>query len=105
MEALIDSGADFTILPIEIAGVLSIKLDTNKKTSFEGAGGNHFIVYPSPVKIEHIIRQSGFRVIKWEAVVYFAESQPAILLGNNGFLDQVKVIFNGKDKTIEIMDG
>jgi hypothetical protein len=102
VEAVIDSGADFTIFPIEIAGVLNLKLDKNSKKNFIGAGSNPFTVYPSPVKIEHILRQSGFRSLKWKTDVYFAESQPAILLGNQGFLDQFVVTFDGKKKEIEI---
>ena len=103
VEAVIDSGADFTILPIEIAGELGIKLDVKSKVTFYGAGGNPFTVYPSPVQIEHILRQSGFRQIAWKAHLYFAESQPAILLGNHGFLDQFEVRLKGKTKETEII--
>lgn len=101
-EAVIDSGSDFTILPIEIAGILDIKLDTHTKTIFHGAGGNPFPVYPSPVNIEHILRQSGFRPIKWQTKVFFAESQPAILLGHKGFLEKFKVTLDGKKKEVVI---
>ena len=55
MEALIDSGADFTILPIEIANILEIDLDSAAKKTFQGAGGNPFHVYPSAVAVEHIL--------------------------------------------------
>lgn len=101
-EALIDSGADFTILPIEIAGVLNIKLDGSTKMDFHGAGNNSFTVYPSQVRIEHLIRQDGFRPLVWKTAVYFAESQPAILLGNRGFLENFKVTLDGKKKETEI---
>lgn len=103
VEAIIDSGADFTILPIEIAGELGIKLDVKSKATFYGAGGNPFTVYPSPVQIEHVLRQNGFRQITWKASLYFAESQPAILLGNHGFLDQFEVRLKGKTKETEII--
>lgn len=101
-EAIIDSGADFTILPIEIAGVLDIKLDGHTKATFHGAGGNPFPVYPSPVNIEHILRQGGFRTISWQTKVFFAESQPAILLGHKGFLEKFRVTLDGKRKEVEI---
>lgn len=101
-EAIIDSGADFTILPIEIAGILDIKLDGHTKTTFHGAGGNPFPVYPSPINIEHILRQSGFRTINWQTKVFFAESQPAILLGHKGFLEKFRVTLDGKRKEVEI---
>ncbi|OGJ43433.1 hypothetical protein A3J23_02345 [Candidatus Peregrinibacteria bacterium RIFCSPLOWO2_02_FULL_48_14] len=101
-EAVIDSGADFTILPIEIAGILCIKLDSRTKTTFHGAGSNAFTVYPSPVKIEHMLRQGGFRTIKWSVKVFFAEAQPTILLGYQGFLERFRIILDGKKKELEI---
>lgn len=102
LEALVDSGADHTILPIEIAGELDLKLDKRTKSIFYGAGGNPFTVYRSQVKLECIIRQAGFRSYNWKSFVYFAESQPTILLGNKGFLDQFKVTLNGIKREVEI---
>lgn len=101
-EAIIDSGADFNILPIEIAGTLGLKLDGRTKTKFHGAGNNSFTVYPSPINLNHIIRQGGFRPITWKAKVLFAESQPGILLGHKSFLEKFKVTLNGKNKELEI---
>lgn len=101
-EAIIDSGADFTILPIEIAGVLDIKLDPRTKTTFHGAGNNSFTVYPSLVEIEHTLRQGGFRPIRWKTEVFFAESQPGILLGQKGFLEKFRVTLDGQRKETEI---
>lgn len=104
VKGVIDSGSDCTILPIELASSLNLKLDPKQKTSFIGAGKNSFNVYPSPVKIEHILRQSGFRNIQWKSQVYFAESQPSILLGHQGFLENFKVVLDGKMKETEIID-
>lgn len=101
-EAIIDSGADFTILPIEVAGILDIKLDAHEKKVFHGAGSNPFSVYPSPVNVEHILRQGGFRTITWRKKVFFAESQPAILLGHKGFLEKFRIILDGRRKEVEI---
>lgn len=101
-EAIIDSGADFTILPIEIAGILDVKLDPRNKKTFHGAGSNPFTVYPSPFEIEHILRQDGFRAIRWKTKVFFAESQPAILLGQKGFLERFKVTLDGRKKELVI---
>ena len=99
---VIDSGADCTILPIELAGELDLKLDAKKKTSFIGAGKNPFTVYPSPIEIKHVIRQNGFRDLEWSSKVYFAESQPSILLGNKGFLEHFKVTLDGTKRELEI---
>ncbi len=101
-EAIVDSGADFTILPIEMAGVLGLKLEAREKRTFYGAGSSPFSVYRSSEKIEHMLRQSGFRTITWKTEVYFAESQPGILLGYKGFLEDFKIVLDGKKKELEV---
>jgi hypothetical protein len=101
-EAIIDSGADFTILPIEMAGFLGIKLETKAKMIFHGAGSNPFTVYRSPVEVEHILRQAGFRAIDWVSKVFFAELQPGILLGHKGFLEFFRVTLDGRKREVEI---
>ena len=101
-DATIDSGADFSILSIEMAKVLDIKLDHRSKKTIESAGGNTFTVYPSPISIEHIIRQKGFRTLKWKALVYFSEIQPTILLGQKGFLDKLIVTLDGRKKEVRL---
>jgi hypothetical protein len=103
LDAIVDSGSDFSIFPIEIAGQLNIKLNGKTKESFIGAGNNPFTVYKSPIEVEHVIMLSGFRPLKWKSVVYFAESQPAILLGHHGFLDRFKIILDGKKQEMEII--
>ena len=102
VRAIIDSGADFTILPIETAKQLDVKLD--KKTVFYAAGGNQFSVYKSPIELAYLVRKIGFRSITHKTIVYFAESQTTILLGNHGFLDHLRITLNGPKKRIEIME-
>lgn len=99
---LVDSGSDYVILPIEIAGKLKLKLDVNSYFRIASAGGDIFRVYKSPVKIEHIIKQMGHRDIKCTSPVYFAESSGTFLLGQSGFLNQFKVTLNGKERSLEI---
>lgn len=100
--ALVDSGADFSIIPIEIADYLNVELDKDLHTKFAGAGDNLFDVYYSPVKISHSLYQKGFRAITWKTHVYFADHQPSILLGHSGFLEFFKVTFDGIKKEIQI---
>lgn len=101
--ALIDSGADYTVLPIEIAGKLNLKISDQPRYSILGAGGSTFTIYKSPTEIEHQIEKRGFRELKWKSFVYFAESGSTILLGQNGFLSNLKVTLNGKSKQVEIV--
>lgn len=100
--ALIDSGADYSIFPIEMAGIFKLKISDQPQYNILGAGGEIFKIYKSPIEIGHIIQKRGFRDIKWKSFVYFAESGNTILLGQNGFLNRFKVSLNGKEKTVEI---
>ncbi|MBD3331071.1 hypothetical protein GF354_06145 [Candidatus Peregrinibacteria bacterium] len=81
---LIDSGADYSILPIEIAGKFNLELGSQPRYTVQGAGGSRFTIYRSPIEIDHIIKKRGFRDIKWKSTVYFSESGSTILLGQNG---------------------
>jgi len=101
--SLIDSGADYSVLPIEIASIFNLQLSDQPRYNILGAGGNSFQIYKSPIEIEHIIQKIGFRAIQWKSYVYFAESGSTILLGQNGFLNQLKVTLNGKNKEVEIL--
>jgi hypothetical protein len=101
--SLIDSGADYSILPIEIAGIFNLKLSDQPSYEILGAGGNSFTIYKSPIEIEQTMRKRGFRDINWKSYVYFAESGSTILLGQNSFLNHFEIILNGKNKNVEIV--
>ncbi len=100
--ALVDSGADYSILPIEIAGILNLDLSNQPRFDILGAGGSTFRVYKSPIELEHSIQKRGFREIRWQDTVYFAESGSTILLGQNGFFKHLKVTLDGKNREIQI---
>jgi predicted aspartyl protease len=100
--SLVDSGADYTILPIEAAGKLKLNLSDQPRYSLLGAGGNTFTIYKSPIEVEFVIEKKGFRSILGKSIVYFAESGSTVLLGQNGFLKYFKVVLNGKNKEVEI---
>lgn len=101
--ALVDSGSDYTILPIEVAGILNLKLSTNRQFNLQAAGGNMFRIYKSPEKVEQAIEKKGFRPRKFSSYVYFAESGSVILLGQKGFLDQLNVKLKGSERELEIV--
>ena len=100
--SLVDSGSDYNILPIEMAGIFKFELSGRYSFSVLSAGGDKFTVYKSPEEVEHVIQKRGFRDIKWKSYVYFAESGSTILLGQNGFMNKFKIILNGKNKEVEI---
>ena len=93
-EALLDSGADFNIFPLEIAESLGIKFKSNKKLSFSGIGGE-----PITGQITEVSLGIGNKTISTKAV--FAEVGNGIL-GQYGFFDIFSVKFDLKNKEIVI---
>lgn len=102
--ALIDSGSDYNILPIGIAKILGLDLSCESRYNISAAGGRVFTIYKSPIAIGHIIKKRGWKMINWNAFVYFTEVGGDILLGQSGFLNQFKVTLDGKNKEIEIVE-
>ena len=101
--ALVDTGADKTLLPLSMATAFGFTFDLEKeKEMWGGAGGGSFPVYRSPMPIEYKIEQQGFRPIVWKAPVYFTLHQPTILLGHDGFLEKFNLLFKGKDRLLEL---
>lgn len=100
--ALIDSGSDYTILPIEAAREFKFNLGDQPQYYLQGAGGAKFKVYKSPVATEYLIKKRGFRDFKWKSHIYFAEAMSTTLLGFKGFLENFEVKLNGKTKEIKL---
>lgn len=96
-EALIDSGADFCIFPIEIAKKLGINLKKANKIYFAGATGE-----PVSGLREKVLLQIGSISLKTE-VVFADLSDKAALLGQYGFFDQCKVVLDLNKNEIEII--
>ena len=86
--ALVDTGADFTILPMEIAHVLEIELDDSKTVMIDSAGGGRFKAMPSRRKIEYAIEHAGYRTIHWRGTAYFAQGEEVFLLGHLDCLEK-----------------
>ena len=103
-KALVDTGADRTILPLETAVLFGFTFDLQRdREEWDGAGGGKFYVYKSPEPVEYSIEQKGFRMLEWKAHVYFTLKAPTILLGHKGCLDRLDLTFRGKQKMLEIV--
>lgn len=92
-EALIDSGADFNIFPLEIAEKLEVRLKDANKITFEGIGGN--IV--EGVKADVVLGLGSHSI---STKVVFAPVGNGVL-GQYGFFDLFIVNFDLKKKEIE----
>lgn len=102
-DALVDTGADQTMLPLEFATSFGFSFDLKRDgEEWNGAGGGKFIVYHSPKPIQFSIEQNGFQKIEWEGHVCFTLKQPTILLGHRGCLENLDLIFRGRQKVLEV---
>ncbi len=101
-QCLVDTGADVTLLPMELHQVLGIDLDKEHPLEFTTAGGENCYGIPAKEKIEYCIEHSGFRPLVWKGTVFFVEGQPTVLLGQYECLSEWKVTLDGKRRKIRI---
>lgn len=99
---LVDTGADVTILPMELRDVLGADLDRDKALVFTGAGGEDFKAIPSVQSVEYSVEQAGFRPVLWKGIVFFAVDHPTALLGQYQCLSELKITLDGKNRRIGI---
>ena len=93
-EALIDSGADFSIFPSDIAQSLEIDFGNSKRVCFSGIDGDIL-----EGQISEITLGVGKTAVSTKAV--FAHVGNGVL-GQYGFFDQYIVTFDLKKKIVEL---
>jgi hypothetical protein len=94
--ALLDSGADITIVPIRIAQRMNIKSHPGKPTF--GITG----ILPSQISSLHIQVEGGREKYAFTIPVKIVDTQDDIplLLGRNGFFSEFIISFNEPQKSI-----
>lgn len=96
--ALVDTGADFSILPLSIAPLLGITLDPKNNRVGESATGHNLAVSIGKVTLEitqgreryHWVTEVGFALL---GGTYHDEDA---ILGHGSFLDFFTATFDGK---------
>lgn len=101
--ALVDTGSDITILPIEMAHVLKVELDDTESVAIDCAGGAVFHALPSRRPIGYTIAKKGFRSLHWEGTAYFAQEEPVVLLGRHQCLEKFDLNFQGPEKVLGLL--
>ncbi|MEK7617405.1 MAG: aspartyl protease family protein [Patescibacteria group bacterium] len=95
-EALIDSGADFSILPVGLAEILEINLDKLSKIYFTGATGDVTEGIISEINLE--LEGEVFKT----KIVFASLPKNVGILGQYGFFDKFVVKFDLVKKEIEL---
>ena len=97
-EALIDSGSDFTILPLGLAEILNIDSSKSKEILFTGVDGGI---------IKGIITKVNIEIgdFAYQTSIVFAEISGTIgILGQIGFFDKFVVKFDLQKEDIELKE-
>lgn len=99
---LIDSGADFCIFHADLGKAIGIEIEKGKKLEYFGIEGNKQFAYFHDINIEI----QGW--IKFSACVGFSydftKNMPYGILGQKGFFNLFKVIFDYTGEDIEIRE-
>ena len=102
--ALVDTGADGTVLPRSVADDLGIVPDDQKADDVTAFGGTRLRTAPAKAQFE---LSDGTDSCRWETTVDFVEfpdpQHETLILGHEGFLQFFTATFNGKMKTVELL--
>jgi len=98
LNALVDSGADQTLFPMQFADALGITLDRERAGAIRGVSGSPITVYPADVEIELTNLKESYR---WSATVRFAPGNN-ILLGHLGCLEFFTLTLDHHGRSFEL---
>ena len=101
--ALVDTGADNTILPKSIARDLGIRLTAGKGPAATAFGGQEITLFYADLELE-LLHPDGS--LRWLARVYFFEKggdDETLILGHQGFLDFFTATFDGEKCDLDLV--
>lgn len=99
--ALVDSGADISLIPFEVAELLELSL-TGKREEAQGIGGKVVVVETRiNAEVGKTHETYSFSIpVKVVLSPVNDEQELPILLGRSGFFDQFVITFNQKEEKI-----
>jgi hypothetical protein len=101
--ALVDTGADNTILPESVARVLGIPLVPGTGPAARAFGGQEIALSYADVELE-LVHSDGR--LRWLARVYFlagSADEETLILGREGFLDYFTATFIGEECVVDLV--
>lgn len=96
--ALIDSGADYCIFHAEIGEQIGLDIESGKRLSFFGTGGQEQSAFFHDVKLE----VGGHEISCFAGFSRELESLPYGILGQIGFFNKFKITFDYEKGKIEL---
>jgi predicted aspartyl protease len=100
--AFVDTGADVTLLPVEIAKYLAIELRPEAGIDLTSAGGGRVFAVPSATPVECAVEVNGRTALQWKGIVHFAPRQPAVILGFAGCLEFLDIQVSGRERSLDV---
>jgi predicted aspartyl protease len=102
-DALVDTGADETLLPLSLADLLGVELDCDATSQAAGISGDTLTIHYGDVEVQIT---DGHEMIRWRSTVGFVEFGSAdnevIVLGHGGCLDYFTANFDGAEAELEL---
>lgn len=99
VSALIDTGADETVLPRSLAGVLGVVPDDEHAGHAQGVTGQYMSIAPGELAIEIVGPDLTYR---WTTLVSFADfpnsADECVILGHVGALEYFVTEFDGENR-------
>jgi len=94
--ALVDSGADDSMFPLEVAEVLDLPLDPKNANRYGGIGSGHITAFFTRVTVD----VGG---VRFPLYAGFSDAPSIVpILGQGGFFDVFEVRFNRPKEVIEL---
>lgn len=102
-DALVDTGADETLLPYSLVEILGVELDPAVTSQASGISGDQLTIHYGEVDFE-IVAES--QIVRWKTIVGFVEfgasDDEVIVLGHGGCLEYFTAIFDGENAVLEM---
>lgn len=100
--ALADSGADLTLIPRSLAGILGISLDEKVFAQVGGVVGNSFSAPLATVQLELSDRAESVRWSSLVGFMDFGDENAAAVLGHAGRLVNFTAVLDGELRQLEL---
>jgi hypothetical protein len=103
-DALVDTGADETILPLSLADLLGVELDQEVTSQAVGISGDKLTLYYGEVEFQMAVEAES---ATWRTTVGFVDfgssDDEVIILGHGGCLDFFTAKFNGESAELDLI--